>query len=155
MARFTEQLIASEFVQGMTLFRTHYYGSEQFNQIVIRVTVAGKVEIRAIVDSGATWCILDPVTFVANNLEEQAEYLFDIVGWQIRGHRYTGRLFKLDVRLEAEAGTSLDVQATVFVPTLQPGERWHVPNFIGLDGFLLNIRFAVDPAENAFYFALA
>jgi len=44
------------------------------------------------------------------------------------------------------------VQATFFIPALLPGESWNFPNFLGLDGFLNRIRFAVDPAENIFYF---
>jgi len=51
-------------------------------------------------------------------------------------------------------GQDLEIEATVFVPTLPPGETWRHPNFIGLSGFLERIRFAVDPEENAFYFGL-
>ena len=59
------------------------------------------------------------------------------------------------IGLEAERGESLDIEATVFVPILPPGETWLHPNFIGLDGFLNRIRFAIDPEENAFYFGSA
>jgi hypothetical protein len=46
----------------------------------------------------------------------------------------------------------LDIEATVFIPNLSVDEEWLYPNFIGLDGFLNRIRFAVDPASNLFFF---
>ena len=39
-----------------------------------------------------------------------------------------------------------------FIPILEPGDVWSHPNFLGLDGFLNHIRFAIDAQENAFYF---
>lgn len=56
------------------------------------------------------------------------------------------------MRFEASIGEPQEVTATVFVPTLHPDDEWRHPNFIGLDGFLNRIRFAVDPATNLFYF---
>ena len=56
------------------------------------------------------------------------------------------------MRLEASLGEDLDVDATVFVPRLEPGDIWNYPNFIGWDGFLNRIKFAIDPTESAFYF---
>jgi len=40
-------------------------------------------------------------------------------------------------------------------PILKSGQAWSYPNFLGLDGFLSRIRFAVDPTENVFYFGYA
>lgn len=70
----------------------------------------------------------------------------------IRGTAYQGRLVTVRVSLQAAVGDSADVDATAFVPELSPGEIWSLPNFIGMEGFLNRIRFAVDPEENAFYF---
>jgi hypothetical protein len=39
------------------------------------------------------------------------------------------------------------VDATIFV-----SPDWHGPNFIGYQGLLQRIRFAVDPETNLFYF---
>ena len=73
----------------------------------------------------------------------------------IRGISYIGKLVRVKIGLRAErGGDDLDVDATVFVPKLRPGVVWPHPNFIGLDGFLNRIRFAVDPSENTFYFGL-
>ena len=45
-----------------------------------------------------------------------------------------------------------EIEATFFIPKLAPGEVWPWPNFLGLEGFLSRLRFAVDAAENVFYF---
>ena len=58
-----------------------------------------------------------------------------------------GALYRVAVTIEAEEGESLDVEATVF---LSPD--WRGPNFIGYQGLLQRIRFAVDPETNLFYF---
>jgi hypothetical protein len=53
------------------------------------------------------------------------------------------------VTIEAELGTGIEFENTVFVPD----EGWPPDlNFIGLANFLFRIPFAVDPRENLFYF---
>jgi len=55
------------------------------------------------------------------------------------------------MKLLADVGEDLELQATVFVPDVE--EFWgNFPAFIGLTGFLERIRFAVDPLNNTFYF---
>lgn len=70
----------------------------------------------------------------------------------MRGISYRGSLVRATLALQASAGADLAIEATLFVPVLDPGEVWPWPNFLGLDGFLNRIRFAVDPTENVFYF---
>jgi hypothetical protein len=70
----------------------------------------------------------------------------------VRGFRYNGWLCRIPLRFEPLAGQGLDVETTVFIPDLPPDAPWPFPNFIGLDGVLFRIRFAVDPNENLFYF---
>lgn len=41
---------------------------------------------------------------------------------------------------------------TAFVPHLTPGENWPFPTFLGWHCCLERIRFAIDPAEEKFYF---
>ncbi len=115
------------------------------------ITLAHGLKIPAIVDTGAPWCVLDP---------DIAEFVIDTAlavhvserRLLVRGVLYPGKLFRIPFQLNATEGQSLEIEATVFVPTLQPGEQWFLPNFLGLDGFLNRIRFAVDPGENLFYF---
>ncbi|HEY3569200.1 MAG TPA: hypothetical protein VGP73_14815 [Thermoanaerobaculia bacterium] len=62
-----------------------------------------------------------------------------------RGDLYRGPLF-----FEAREGEPLDVEATVFVSSDWPPGM----NFLGYEGLLQRIRFAVDPEVNLFYFGL-
>jgi len=61
--------------------------------------------------------------------------------------RFAGMLHRGLITLSADHGEPLDVDATVF---LSPD--WRAPNFIGYQGLLQRIRFAVDPENNLFYF---
>ncbi len=70
-------------------------------------------------------------------------YIF-VVALTLVGH--------VPVHIEAIEGESLDVETVAFIPNLPPGEVWPYPDFLGLDGFLNRIRFAVDPEHNLFYF---
>lgn len=151
MARFTHVLISGGFAAGVTGYRDHYPGQERFSRVVLPVVVEERLTVPAIVDTGAPWCILDPAIARQLGPTVRAEYTPD-EKLLIRGIEYKGKLLRMALSLEAEHGDRLDVQATVFVPTLPPGDTWPHPNFIGLDGFLNRVRFAIDPAENAFYF---
>ena len=70
----------------------------------------------------------------------------------VRGMAYEGALVRAAVALQATRGADLEIEGTFFIPRLTPGEVWPWPNFLGLEGFLSRIRFAVDTAENVFYF---
>jgi hypothetical protein len=58
-----------------------------------------------------------------------------------------GALYRGPITIPAEEADPLDLEATVF---LSPD--WRGPNFIGYQGLLQRIRFAVDPEVNLFYF---
>ena len=73
----------------------------------------------------------------------------------IRGDAYHGRLVQVQVELRVDVGQNLAVPATVFIPELEPGQVWNLPNFTGLTRLLERVRFALDAAENAFYFGAA
>jgi hypothetical protein len=64
-----------------------------------------------------------------------------------------GRLIRVRVGVQVDAGESPEIEATMFVPALNADEPWTLPNFLRLSGFLERIRFAVDPAESTFSFA--
>lgn len=127
------------------------YGDETEPRLVIPVRYNNRELSFAIVDTGAPWCIISPE--IADNLE-----IDRTVGYRpsrplsVRGFRYEGWLCRVPIRFEPSQGQSLDVETTAFIPSLPPGESWPLPNFIGLDGILFRIRFALDPAENLFYF---
>ncbi|MBU4185889.1 MAG: hypothetical protein KKI12_10135 [Proteobacteria bacterium] len=66
----------------------------------------------------------------------------------IRGEKTGGVLIRLPVRICAEQGEDIIIEGTVFVPQ----DERNLPNFIGLDGFLSRIKFAINPQSNIFYF---
>ncbi len=118
---------------------------EPGSKIFIRFRVAPlDQEFLALLDTGATWSILDwEVAELAGLHPESGQRI-----------RYSGRWGTIEgsvvpclFRLPADEGESLEVEGSVFVST-----DWRAGNFIGYRGFLERIRFALDPGENRFYF---
>lgn len=150
MMRFTDLLISGDFACGAMYYADRYPEHEQTNLFVIPVIiVAHQQKAHAIVDTGSPWCVFDPniIDFGAIQDDDtiQRERLM------IRGTVYEGRLLRVGVRLDADTGEPLEVDATAFIPDLDDDE-WLHPNFIGMEGLLSRICFAVDPYENTFYF---
>ena len=58
-----------------------------------------------------------------------------------------GILVRTPFTLVAEEGTSLRIDATVFI-----SRDWQEGTFLGYGGMLERIRSAVDPRENDFFF---
>ena len=150
MGRFKVPLFASGFASGLVYYEDQYPGQDPTARVVLTVTIAGLHTVPAIVDTGAPWCLLDADILAAIELVQADSLPTERLA--IRGVHYQGRLTRLILRLRADEGEDVDLEATVFVPMLNPGEPWNVPNFIGLQGLLSRMRFAVDPAENVFYF---
>lgn len=95
-------------------------------------------------DTAAPWTILN--TEVADAmalLSGQGEP----VRLSTRLGRFDGRLERTRVGIVADEGESLSIEATVWVSPDWPGG-----NFVGYGGLLERIRFAIDPADNFFYF---
>ena len=101
--------------------------------------------ILAVVDTAAPWCIFEPE--VGNHLRQAVSPSEEQVVLSTRLGTINGSLYRVPLRVPADEGESLDVEATVF---LSPD--WRGPNFIGYQGLLQRIRFAVDPETNLFYF---
>jgi len=119
-------------------------------RIMIQVQIEGQA-IRAMVDTGAPWVVLDPE--LAEDMQIEGGAPVESARLQIRGTTYDGSLHRIPVHLLAERGESQPVDATIFVPVLRQGEVWgNKPNFIGLLGLLDRIRYAIDPSTNTFYF---
>lgn len=143
--------IREHFAAGVLIYQDHYPGdADPTARMVVEVVIGGKF-VSCIVDTGAPWCVLNPRLAQPLIDSGQAEELRTVT-YIVRGYAYNGILFRLAIVLEDQSRASITVDATVFVPTVAPGDVWTHPNFLGLSGFLDRIRFAVDPAENAFYF---
>jgi len=152
MARFAKLLNDGNFSSGVTYYDDRFPGDEDdYVRVVILVMVAG-ILAPFIVDTGAPWCVLDPHLAQPQIKNGHADHIKNILYW-VRRTPYKGALFRLDLSFQDRAtGNLTTVDATVFVPTLTLDDEWREPNFIGLKGCLERIRFAVDPAESAFYF---
>jgi len=149
--RFQQVLISDGFAVGSVNYTDRYPGDERNARIVLTITSPRGHAIEMIVDTGAPWCILDPELAESWGLLAKAEHVS--LEWiNVRGERFAGRLVRTNLTMQASYGEALTIEATVFVPILRPGQMWSYPNFLGLDGFLSRIRFAVDPTENTFYF---
>jgi hypothetical protein len=153
MAKFDSLFFKNNFAVGSLFYSDHYPGHAQHARIVVFVAPEHNPEskIPMIVDTGAPWCVLDPDLADDWGLEPIAVYEPNMK-INIRGYEFDGRLARGHIVVHAASGDNLRVQATFFIPELMPDDPWNFPNFLGLDGFLNRIRFAVDPSENAFYF---
>ena len=52
----------------------------------------------------------------------------------------------------ADEGSDLEIETTAFVPVLDESEIWELPMFLGMQGCLERVRFAIDPTKERFYF---
>ena len=123
------------------------YDSGADNRICVGVKFDTLPKTLAIIDTGAPWCVLN---------REQAQVLdpdyktqaLQTKSLTIRGFQIDGVLIRIPITLCAEKGRDITIEGTVFIPD----DEFNIPNFIGLDGLLCRIRFAIDPENNDFYF---
>ena len=119
------------------------------SRLIVPIEIAG-IEAFAIVDTGAPYLVC--------NLE-LAERIgvsgFDNIGSaQLRTHRgqISGGLHRLPLKLIADEGVSVEIDATALVPDPDQLSWRYAPVFLGFVGCLERVRFAVDPREEKFYF---
>ena len=102
------------------------------------------ISLYAILDTGTPFCIFE--TEIAEALG-----LFPIDGESMSLKTaygpFHGTIRRAILRLVAEQGDSLDIEASLFVT-----DDWTYGNFLGYSGLLERIRFALDPMTNSFYF---
>jgi hypothetical protein len=60
MTLFSADLFNTGFATGVVTYQDAYPGQESAARIVIPLVIAAQLRIRAIVDTGAPWCVLDP-----------------------------------------------------------------------------------------------
>jgi hypothetical protein len=99
----------------------------------------------AMVDTAAPWCIFEPR--IGKLIRESFDRVSEDVSLSTRLGTFIGRLYRGPLLVPVLEGESLDVEMTVFV-----SPDWQGPSFIGYEGLLQRIRFAVDPETNLFYF---
>lgn len=100
--------------------------------------------ILAQLDTGCPWSIIKPEIAEAIKLTDEEGQPQSL---STRFGTVDGQLKRTSITILADDGNSIDVEATVFVPT-----EWTAGNFLGYCGLLERVRFALDPQENFFYF---
>lgn len=123
---------------------------EKTPRIFVTVKIQG-ISTEAVVDTGGVYLICNPEIADLLDLDPAGELGTDKVKTS-RWGTVPGTLHRLCLELLAEEGKGIKLQATAFVPRLQPNELWNLPSFMGLSGCLERIRFAVDPVTDTFYF---
>ena len=118
-------------------------------RIIVAVWIGGS-QTQAVVDTGGVYLVCDPE--IPDLLDLDPSTSLGVAVLNIRGYEYVGDLQRLTVTLPAEEGESFELEVTAFVPRLDPGQEWRFPSFLGLQGCLEFLRFAVDPGANVFHF---
>lgn len=98
------------------------------------------------VDTAAPWCIFEPA--IGKKIRDRLDVVRENALIDSRLGRFRGTLGFGSLKVLAEEGEDLDIMVLMFLSPDWPGG-----NFIGYEGCLDRIRFAVDPYRNRFYFA--
>ena len=151
------------FLQNGEAFATGVIGYEfrsvtptyEHNQRILLSVYIDDFPVLAAIDTGAPYLIITPSLAARFGLEPSAA--LEKAHITIRGIKFSGTLFRLDVRLDAQEGEGLIFQATAFAPDLDQEDKWgNLPCFLGIESCLDRIRFAIDPhpVEPRFYFGV-
>lgn len=143
-------------MRGQSPFTTGVAGYADFDpedpspnqepRIWVRVVAGSSTNpVLAVVDTAAPWCIFRPA--VANLFARNLEPIPGGTVLSTRFGRVRGILFRGLITLLANGGEPLDVDSTIFI-----SPDWQGPNFLGYQGLLQRIRFAIDPETSLFYF---
>jgi predicted aspartyl protease len=128
------------------------FADDRWERLFVHVRLAGE-RMPAVVDTGGAYIILNPDFASAVGLTPTSSLGVERI--QIRGITCHGTVHRVPLTFLAVSGDSLSIEATAFVPELEPGERWPLPGYLGLQGCLDRLRFAVDPVAERFYFGSA
>ena len=136
------------FTTGRSSYLDHIEGHPH-NRICVSVRFAQLPRTLAVIDTGASWCVLskEQAEVEDSNYRQTATEAIELV---IRRDQVSGVLVRWPVTLCAEEGDDLIIESTIFIPD----DDLPLPNFIGLDGLLNRINFAVDPQKRHFFFGV-
>ena len=140
----------AEFATGQfPCFTAHATPGDRLNRLFVYVRIGG-AQSPAVVDTGGAFLVIDPQLATVIGVDPT-----DAIARQrinIRGFLQHGTIHRIPLTLLATAGESLTFEATAFVPELEHGETWPLPSYLGWQGCLDRIRFAVDPVDEVVYF---
>lgn len=126
-------------------FRSDYDDGRNRFLLAVKCRVL-EVSFDALLDTGSQWCLLP--THIAERLGYVGTLDMADTRMSTRFGVLEGRLERISVQFLADEGEDAEVEATWFL-----SEDWAGPPVIGWKGCLERIRFALDPAEEWFYFA--
>ena len=135
------------FTTGQATYRDfHPEDPSRKRGLYVRVVLpdSSDTSLYALIDTGTPYCIED--TVVVENLGLSFDAGETILLRTAYG-LFEGTVQRMSIRLLAEQGESLNIDASVFVTA-----DWHLGNFLGYTGFLERFRFAVDSGTHTFYF---
>src|SRR2546425_7678820 len=134
-----------DFTTGRAKFSdTAPWSRESMPKIYVKFTPQDLgIILFAALDTGAPWSMLDAEVAETLNLLNGDGQATTVTTWQ---GNIRGRLERINLRLHADEGNSLDFEATVLV-----SPNWR-GNFLGYGGLLQHIRFGVDATHSFFYF---
>lgn len=123
--------------------------SDSCKRIIIEVEIQGH-RTHAMLDTGAPYVICNPVMAGLLGLDPAAA--LEPKNLLIRGTTIRGWLYRLNLKLRAEEGDELIIDATAFVPSAAEAQWPGLPAVVGLEGCLERARFAFDTSNDTFYF---
>jgi hypothetical protein len=141
------------FATGEAPWRARYaLAGDGLTRLFVELEIEGLIAAAA-VDTGGAYLILHPE--LAGKLRLDPNTMLHRDRLVIRGITRRGTVHRLPVTIPAVVGESLTFEATAFVPELDDGEIWPLPSYLGWQGCLDRIRFAIDPMEEVVYFGAA
>lgn len=106
---------------------------------------SGQITVLAFLDTGAPYLIVGRDEIEVLGLKSAS--VTAQISMKTRIGEIKGFLDKVDLMIPAENGDSLRFQVTVFA-----SDKWTEGIFLGYDGCMSNINFAVQPQQNQFFF---
>ena len=138
------------FATGMMEYEYRPVSQQGANvRLILRVEL-DDLSFLAVVDTGAPYVIVAPA--FARLLQLDSADALERTELIIRGVNFPGYIHRLPLQLPASRGESFRFEATTFIPEVDENDWGNLPSFLGMFGCLERIRFAIDPAEDAFYF---
>jgi len=139
------------FATGVVDYEYRPIPPDLVNHRIILYIFINKFPTLAVIDTGAPYLIIAPT--LAKRLDLDPQTSLEKTSLKIRGVSYPGSLYRISVMLTAAKGESQPFDATAFIVDADQEDKWErLPTFLGIEGCLDRIRFAVDPSKDHFYF---
>jgi len=118
-------------------------------KLSVQVEIDG-IQTLAVVDTAAPYLVCS--LWMATELHLSLDARIGLREVRTNRGLLRGGLYRVAMKVLAAQGIGVEIQATAMVPHADQ-EHWRdAPTFLGFDGCLERLRFAVDPAEEKFYF---